>query len=243
MNFGSNLQYLRRNCGSMTQEQLAQQMGVSRQTISKWESGEGYPELTKLVELCDFFSCSMDELLRGDLSALPHAAPVRIERVKGFRYGSYLVISRNPREDSRSRLAAQVSFSSQFIPSPVYLGWSFPYVSNDQKHRYGLRGYVSAIVLPEGTELNCRTMDFGEQPDESYAVFTLREPFSAGSERISQAYSTIMEYLTAHGIKKKHTPGVLPCFERVYFRSGTEYMDVYVHCESAKKEQSITVFI
>lgn len=39
MFFGSNLQYLRRESGNMTQEILAQQMGVSRQTVSKWESG------------------------------------------------------------------------------------------------------------------------------------------------------------------------------------------------------------
>ena len=39
MFLGSNLQYLRRESGGMTQEKLAEQIGVSRQTVSKWESG------------------------------------------------------------------------------------------------------------------------------------------------------------------------------------------------------------
>ena len=50
MFFGGNLQFLRRRDG-MTQEKLASRMGVSRQTVSKWESGEVTPELGKLIEL------------------------------------------------------------------------------------------------------------------------------------------------------------------------------------------------
>ena len=45
MKLGNNLQTLRRINGNMTQEKLAERMGVSRQTISKWENGEAYPEL------------------------------------------------------------------------------------------------------------------------------------------------------------------------------------------------------
>lgn len=51
MKLGANLQYLRKLHGSMTQEKLAERMNVSRQTISKWETGDAYPELDKLMEL------------------------------------------------------------------------------------------------------------------------------------------------------------------------------------------------
>ena len=44
MSFGKNLQFLRKMHNSMTQEELAERMGVSRQTISKWESETAYPE-------------------------------------------------------------------------------------------------------------------------------------------------------------------------------------------------------
>ena len=62
--FADNLQFYR-NRKQMTQEQLAEKMGVSRQTISKWEAGTSYPEMEKLLLLCDLFSCSMDTLMRG----------------------------------------------------------------------------------------------------------------------------------------------------------------------------------
>lgn len=66
MSFGENLQFYRKS-NNITQEQLAEQMNVSRQTISKWESETSYPEMDKLLQLCDLFGCTMDLLLRGDV--------------------------------------------------------------------------------------------------------------------------------------------------------------------------------
>ena len=67
MTFGENLQFLRKRQG-MTQEELAEKMDVSRQSVSKWESGAAYPEMDAILRLCDLFSCDMDTLLRGDVS-------------------------------------------------------------------------------------------------------------------------------------------------------------------------------
>ena len=64
MSFGENLQFYRKR-RSITQEQLAEQLGVSRQTVSKWEADSSYPEMEKILQLCDMFGCSMDTLLRG----------------------------------------------------------------------------------------------------------------------------------------------------------------------------------
>lgn len=66
MSFGENLQFYRKR-NDITQEQLAEQMSVSRQTISKWESENSYPEMEKLLQLCDMFGCTMDVLLRGNV--------------------------------------------------------------------------------------------------------------------------------------------------------------------------------
>ncbi len=67
MSFGDNLRFLRTN-REMTQEELAERMAVSRQTVSKWESDNAYPEMEKLIALCELFSCTMDALVRGDLT-------------------------------------------------------------------------------------------------------------------------------------------------------------------------------
>lgn len=84
MGFAENLFRLRA-AHNMTQEQLAMLMGVSRQAISKWESARAYPEMDKLVRLCDTFGCDLNELVRGDvadMSARPElAVPVDAEPV------------------------------------------------------------------------------------------------------------------------------------------------------------------
>lgn len=67
MSFRNNLQSLRTE-RNMTQEQLAMLLGVSRQSVTKWEAERAYPEMDKLLKMCDIFECSLDELVKGDLS-------------------------------------------------------------------------------------------------------------------------------------------------------------------------------
>ena len=66
MSLGENLQYLRKK-KNITQEQLAEQLDVSRQSVSKWESDTTYPEMDKLLQLCRMFHCNMDELIQGNI--------------------------------------------------------------------------------------------------------------------------------------------------------------------------------
>lgn len=68
MGFSENLQILRK-MKNMSQEQLAERLDVSRQAVSKWESGNGYPETEKLIFICEIFDCSMDEIIKGKFSA------------------------------------------------------------------------------------------------------------------------------------------------------------------------------
>lgn len=67
MSLSENLQFLRKE-KNITQEQLAEQLEVSRQSVSKWESGASFPEMEKLLQICSMFHCSMDALMQGDVS-------------------------------------------------------------------------------------------------------------------------------------------------------------------------------
>lgn len=67
MSFRDNLQHLRAT-RNLTQEQLAMLLGVSRQSVSKWEAERAYPEMDKLLKLCDLFDCTLDELVSGDVT-------------------------------------------------------------------------------------------------------------------------------------------------------------------------------
>ncbi|WP_101721961.1 helix-turn-helix domain-containing protein [Eggerthella timonensis] len=73
MSFRDNLQHLRA-ARDLSQAQLATLLGVSRQSVAKWEAEKSYPEMDKLIKLCDLFECSLDDLVRGDLTGCATAA-------------------------------------------------------------------------------------------------------------------------------------------------------------------------
>lgn len=75
MNLADRIQSLRKARG-ISQEQLADQIGVSRQAVSKWESEQSTPDLDKIVLLSDFFDVTTDYLLKG-------IEPVKDNREKG----------------------------------------------------------------------------------------------------------------------------------------------------------------
>ena len=54
MNIADRIQHLRKSRG-ISQEELAEQIGVSRQAVSKWESGQSTPDLEKIILLSDYF--------------------------------------------------------------------------------------------------------------------------------------------------------------------------------------------
>ena len=66
MAFSDNLQFLRTRQGQ-TQEQLAEALEVSRQSVSKWESSQSYPEMDTILRICDLYHVDLDTLMRGSV--------------------------------------------------------------------------------------------------------------------------------------------------------------------------------
>ncbi len=64
MTVGERIQQLRKAAG-LSQEQLAEQLDVSRQSVSKWELNDAAPEISKIIALSELFGISTDELLKG----------------------------------------------------------------------------------------------------------------------------------------------------------------------------------
>lgn len=69
MNLGENLRKIRKD-NNLSQEDLADLLKVSRQSVSKWESGVAYPEMDKILLICKKFNIKIDELLNEDLNEL-----------------------------------------------------------------------------------------------------------------------------------------------------------------------------
>lgn len=78
-----------RKAAKLSQEELAGRVGVSRQAVSKWESGQAMPEAATLVDLADLLGCSLDQLMREELSgSLPTPVPPA-EETPGSGEGLY----------------------------------------------------------------------------------------------------------------------------------------------------------
>ena len=103
MNVSKNLQFLRKR-EQITQEELADRLGVSRQSVSKWETGEAEPETDKLIVLCDIFGVSLDELVRSDLTAV---AEIKEESV--------------PQKTDNGKFAVHMNGFSRAIAAGVFL--------------------------------------------------------------------------------------------------------------------------
>ena len=73
MSFGEQLSAVRRRSG-LTQEQFAEQLQVSRQAVSKWESGRGYPEIEKILYICNRYQVSITDMFAQEAPA-PAASP------------------------------------------------------------------------------------------------------------------------------------------------------------------------
>ena len=244
MSLGKNIQYLRKQ-KRITQEQLAERMSVTRQTVSKWEADEIIPELNKLVVLSDLFSCKLDALVEEDMNACDEVySEITVKTVKAFRMARYVMLTPNPEDDVNFYMEnwARRSGLLEFQPDAMRIGWDFPFAISEMQNRFGLRGYVAAYILPEGFETSCPGVEFADQKEADYAVITIQDPFETASGRIPNAYKKILDFLGANGFCEKPKKDILSCFEYVYEKEKMTYMEVYIHVDSVSKTDSFTNF-
>ena len=230
MSFGQNIQFLRKMHKGMTQEELAEKMGVSRQTVSRWELDSTYPEMDKVIGLCKLFSCSMDQLVRENISMSDEAySNIRIEEVDSFSFVKYAVISEEPEDDAIKHMKDWAN--SNGINHPEIIGWDFPHVSQEQINVYHMHGYAAACILPPNFKMKYNNLEIITQKEQQYAVITIKDPFSEPFTLIPNAYKTLMLYMEVNSYKHKWDREILSCFEKTYEKDGVSYMDVYIAVE------------
>ena len=69
MNLGDKLIKLRKE-NKISQEEFAEKLGVSRQTVSNWENYKNYPDISTIVKISELYNISLDILLKGDLEMI-----------------------------------------------------------------------------------------------------------------------------------------------------------------------------
>ncbi|WP_099466646.1 helix-turn-helix transcriptional regulator [Konateibacter massiliensis] len=222
MNFGTNIQYLRMIHKNMTQEELANQLGVSRQTISKWELNQGNPELSKIKEICTLFNCNSDELLFGNIKITNKAySEIEIETLESFEYIKYTVISTEPEDDATNR-SAQLAKELN-IDNPKIIGWDFPYLSQEQINVYHMHGYTSALVLPNDVKIKDNSLVVEERKSQNYVTITIKNPMDNPFHLISNAFKSVFQYINVNRYTYDHF-----AFESLFQKDNTEYMKIYV---------------
>ncbi len=230
MSFGRNLQFLRKMRNRMTQEELAEKLGVSRQTVSKWELDATYPEMEKMLEICKLFSCSMDEVIRGDMNLSDEAySDIRIETVEAFRYIHYAVISTEPEDDAISHVSKWAKALQ--IDNPQIIGWDFSALTQEQVNVYHMHGYEAALILPKNFQVNKEGLEVVTQESQRYIVITIKNPVEAPFRLIPNAYKILMTYMHTNGLHHKTDKRTIACFEKEYISDNIPYMDVYIAIE------------
>lgn len=243
MSLGKNIQYLRKQ-KKITQEQLAEMMSVSRQTISRWEADDIVPELNKLVVLSDMFACKLDVMVKEDMCASDSIySDVIVKKVKPFKMARYVMLSPNPEDDVNAYLENWANRSGllELQPDAMRIGWDFPFVPPEMTTRFGIHGYVAAYILPEGFETDCPGVEFADNKEAEYAVITIYNPFMA-VDRIRGGYKKVMDFLASNGFCEEPKEDILSCFEYVYEKENVTCMDVYIHVDSTSKTNSFTNF-
>ena len=125
MNAFGNFLYLLRKERSMTQQELADRLGITNKAVSKWETGEAFPETAQLVPLADVFGVTVDELLRGERAArtedaAPQAAPMSAQNVPKTQSADTMSES-DPRVWRRTRAVILIAAACVVLFAFVYL--------------------------------------------------------------------------------------------------------------------------
>ena len=95
MKFGDNLKKVRK-MRKISQEELADKLGVSRQSVSKWETGENYPSMTNIICLCTIFKCNINELVHenmDDINSLDEEIKMSVVKFKKEKQKKVRVLS------------------------------------------------------------------------------------------------------------------------------------------------------
>ena len=96
MKFGDNLRTLRKS-KKISQEALAEKVGVSRQSVSKWETGEAYPEMNNILELCKIFHCKINDLVNDsiiDIDSLDEEVKMSVVKFKEEKQKKVKILSK-----------------------------------------------------------------------------------------------------------------------------------------------------
>lgn len=168
MTFGEKLTNLRR-AQNYTQEQFANLLGVSRQAVSRWESGTAYPETDKLIKIAEMFDCSVDYLLKESVGEPTTTEKKEAPRNK-LKVITVTVLSVLVVELIIGALVAA------FIPrrATITIRSRYPGLSEDEAYEITYKEVASSATHPTGYEFPTVYGDWDlKHRDYDYSTFVV----------------------------------------------------------------------
>lgn len=155
---------------------------------------------------------------------------ISIKTVPRMKVARYVVISPDPEEIVIGYMNSWAE-KSGVLEFPGYvkkmIGWDFPYLTDEQREKFGLRGYVAALVIPEDFTPTIGGAEITWIPEDTYAMITIKDPHSDSFKTIPQAFQTLLEFINSGEYRTLSWEGRY-AFEEEYNKNGIHYMDVYV---------------
>ncbi len=123
MKFGENLYNLRKK-QKISQEKLAEKIGVSRQSVSKWENGTAYPEMNRIFELCKIFHCKLNDLVNDnilDFDSLDKEVKMSVVKFNKEKQNKLKIISKTISIFSKILQVITIIISAVMIMSMLFI--------------------------------------------------------------------------------------------------------------------------
>lgn len=172
MELGKQIKKYRRNF-SLSQEDLAEKVYVSRQTISNWENDKSYPDVNSLVLLSEVFNTSIDNLIKGDVEIMKEQ--IREEDKRKFEklsqvYGILffaMIVTLIP-------LAKFLGYVGMIIWGVLMLITLYvAFKVEKKKKQFDIQTYREIIAFTEGTKLDeiAKAREEGKRPYQKVLLF------------------------------------------------------------------------
>lgn len=123
MKFGENLYNLRKK-QKISQEKLAEKIGVSRQSVSKWENGTAYPEMNRIFELCKIFHCKLNDIVNDnilDFDSLDKEVKMSVVKFNKEKQNKLKIVSKTISIFSKMLQVITIIISAVMIMSMLFI--------------------------------------------------------------------------------------------------------------------------
>lgn len=155
---------------------------------------------------------------------------IKVVTLPEMRVARYVMVTPNPEQDVISYMDKWAENSGLLEHKgyvPRRIGWDFPFVPKNLTEEFGLRGYVSAYVIPEDFQPKCSGAEIAYINEDTYATLRITDPHSDSFATISQGFKKLFEFVSS-GEYKVSTWENRIAFEEEFDLDGVSYMDIFV---------------